>query len=351
MRFDLRSRWLIANRCRLLAPGQGQRPAASARRASWPRDAGPAVSAPADGAAAFCARTLAGVALALLLSAAIGAGEEGLPSLPPTPLIEPLLPGGAGGAALSENERMQRGLAEQVRRRDERINGILDAHQGRRPAAALPAPATLDQPRRERDRAYEEFQRALQDFLAQGRAVRRDVLAVTESKGQEEQRRQFNASNALAVAECYRDLVSGAQVQPGDLAAGMQALDRVRPDLLAESEVPRLYYLRAWYLAERARNAQGDERARLAGEARAAARELGTRFPTSGLIPAVQAMIGELDATLTGTGTSPAPGADTSAPSSPAPAAPVTPAHPSPAAAAPGAPAHSPDPPAAHGHP
>jgi len=114
----------------------------------------------------------------------------------------------------------------------------------------------------------------------------------------------LRALNRLAVADCYRRLIIAADTEAtattdrdyvSELQAGVAALATVDAALLAENDLPTLFYLRAWFAAERARRLPpGAAATAAADESREAARLLLRDFPHSTLARTAQDLIRQL---------------------------------------------------------
>ena len=260
---------------------------------------------------------LTGALASLAASSAADASEGGAAPSPPTlgaapvdaaPHARPLLPQDVDDPRAGEDERLQRRLTERVRALDGRIATMVDERGGERPPPASDDAAALAEPRRRRDDAYSAFRRALQDRVARGSGPSRDTLDAATPQAKERVRVPLAAVNQLAIAECYKDLASAPEGDDDDLGRGQRALDAVDAAGLAESELPRLYYMRAWFLAEVARRAPPEERSAKADAARAAAKDLARAYPLSELARAAQALTIDLGSDP------PGPGAATRAP-------------------------------------
>jgi hypothetical protein len=244
--------------------------------------------------------------VALLAAAAFAGGatahaaEGGLPALGPLPHTAPLAPPPDNPAALSPEQRLQRRLDALMRDRDHRIDGLLAKYGSLRPGPEPVADAKLVQPRKERDQAWDELQRALHAFNDQGVHAKRDVLDAGRPAAQVAQQAPLSALNQLRIAECFQELAGGPQASPGDLADGLAALDHLDRTQLPDNERPRSHYLRAWFLAEQARHAEGAERARLAKAAAEAVQALVQAHPESDLAATANALLIGLDAPASG---------------------------------------------------
>ncbi len=219
----------------------------------------------------------------------------GAAPIAPAPHLRPLLPIEVDDPRAGEDERLQRRLAERVRDLDSRAVALIAANGGERPRAGDPQAPALEEPRRRRDTAYADFRRALQDRVAHGVRAAPDALDAADPQGQERARTPIAAINQLAIAECYKDLTASADGTRDDLIHGLHGLDAVDIAGLPESELPRLYYLRLWFLAEDARRTPAAERAEKTTAARIAAKDLAARFPSSELARTAPTLIIDLD--------------------------------------------------------
>ncbi|HYE08070.1 MAG TPA: hypothetical protein VEL07_21325 [Planctomycetota bacterium] len=242
------------------------------------------------------------VLLLVVAGATFAAEDDGaLPPLvgaapiAPAPYLRPLLPADVDDPRADEDERLQRRLAERVRELDSRAMALIADNGGERPRAVAARGPALEEPRRRRDTAWADFRRALQDRAAHGVRAAPDALDAADPQGQERARTPVASVNQLAIAECYKDLTASAEGTRDDLVQGVRALDAVDVPGLPESELPRLYYLRLWFLAEDARRTPADERAAKTAAARAAAKDLAARFPSSELARTAPTLIIDLD--------------------------------------------------------
>ena len=230
--------------------------------------------------------------LLLVLPAVLLMGEDiGLPPLDPQPKTAPLAPLALDLAKLSDSERLRRRLEELVRERDSRARELQDRYGDLRLPRPSVAGTPLEEPAKERDRAWDDLQRELNTYAETHAHSEQDVLNAAKPGRQAAQHSTLAASNQLRIAECYHDLAADGKPTTADLAAGMAALTRLDANELPESERPRLHYLRVWFLAEQARQATGDTHDKLVGEARTAAGRLRQEFPTSDLSPAAERLV------------------------------------------------------------
>jgi len=229
-------------------------------------------------------------ALATLLVCAglVAAAEGGAPALDPLPISVPMRPQSIEPGDADPDARLRRRLAELVVERERRIAELARAREGQ-PSAVPPLVAGLDVQRRERDEALARARGSAQELVAKTRAARGDTLDVAAPAQVQEQGAILDAGNQLAIAECYRRIVTEQQGGPADLAAGQSALDRVDAARLAPAEMPRLLYLRIWFQVERARGSTvPDERARLLTAVREIQRDLLRDWPKSELAQTAQ---------------------------------------------------------------
>jgi hypothetical protein len=226
-----------------------------------------------------------------------GAAEDGggAPALDPTPVVVPMRPQSADPADADPDARLRRRLADLVVERERRIAELARAREGR-PAAAPAHVAGLDAPRRERDEALARARAGAQELVAKTRAARGDTLDVAAPAQVQEQGATLGAGNQLAIAECYRRLVAEQDGGAADLVAGQAALDRVDAAKLVAADLPRMLYLRVWFLAERARRSDSpEERSRLVAAAREVQRDLLRDWPKSELAHTAQRLVLDLD--------------------------------------------------------
>jgi hypothetical protein len=235
--------------------------------------------------------------LLFLPPAWLGAEESGLPPLDPLPKVVPLAPLAGDPAKLSDSERLRRRLEELVRDRDGRAHELLSRYGDLRPPHRSLAGTPLEEPAKERDRAWDDLQRELSAYAENHAHTEQDVLNAAKPGRQAAQHGTLAASNQLRIAECYHDLAADGKPTAGDLAAGMDALVHLDAGELPESERPRLLYLRVWFLVEQARQTDGEPRAKLVGDARASASRLRQEFATSDLAPAAERLVAALEPT------------------------------------------------------
>lgn len=238
--------------------------------------------------------TIRNVALLLsLLSSGAFSGEVS-PALDPAPRVDPLVPTIDDATTMTPADRLQRRLESLVRDRDQRIRELLLQREGLRPATGAPSDPTLAPPLRERDQARLDLQRALEAYNERSVIQNLDVLDATRPLAQAVQRSTLAATNQLRIAECYHDLAATGMVEPADLAAGLQALGLIEIADLSEGDPVRFRYLHAWFLIEQARQASGDERAKLIASATAAVERLAQDHPRSELVAAARGLLAGL---------------------------------------------------------
>ena len=253
-------------------------------------------SEPRPSAAGLTAWRLGGSLCLLLWSGSAIAEDSTSPPLAPLPRTVPLLPSDQLPSKSTPEERFQRRLEELVRERDGRIRTLLDSDNSLSTQHLPPRGPGLLLPGKERDQARADLQRALEAFDERSSKTRKDVLDVARPAAQSAQQSTLAATNLVRLAECYHDLASAGQATAQDLRDGHEAVARLTTDDLGEADRPRMLYLRAWFLAERARQASGDEQSKLADEARASAQALRQAHPTSDLVPAIDAALTGLPA-------------------------------------------------------
>jgi hypothetical protein len=204
------------------------------------------------------------------------AGEPNAPPLAPLPKLDPQLPDQRDPETLPPAERMQRLLADAVRRREERIAALARTH-GDRPAVAVSDDPALAAPRRERDRAWAALREALSEHLDRTPRPKRDPLEAARPRAQEAQIGGLTMANRVLAAECWRELLAAdTKTDPTALAEGAALAAGIDPEQLTPGERPRAAYLSLWFLCESARHATGTERTRLVEQARAAQQAFAT---------------------------------------------------------------------------
>ena len=227
----------------------------------------------------------------------LGAEDSGLPPLDPLPKVVPLAPLSSDPTKLSDSERLRRRLEELVRERDSRTHELITRYGDLRPARRSLTGTPLEEPAKERDRAWDDLQRELSTYAETHAHSERDVLNAAKPARQAAQHSTLAASNQLRIAECYHDLAADGKPTAGDLTDGMAALTHLDVGELPETERPRLHYLRVWFLTEQARQTEGDARAKLIADARTTAAHLRQEFPTSDLSPAADRLVAGFDPT------------------------------------------------------
>lgn len=235
--------------------------------------------------------------LVLVVAALVPAAAQdgGAPALDPSPIAVPMRPQTADPGDADPDARLRRRLAELVVERERRIAELARAREGR-PSAVPPQVGGLEPQRRERDEALARARAGAQELVAKTRAARGDTLDVAAPAQIQEQGAMIGAGNQLAIAECYRRLLAEQGGGDADLAAGQEALDRVDAARLAASDLPRMLYLRVWFLAERARRSPAaEERARLLAAAREVQRDLLRDWPRNELAQTAQKLVIDLD--------------------------------------------------------
>lgn len=212
------------------------------------------------------------------------------PPAPPAPMLMPEVATLDGGER-SESDLLAKRLRELLAGHDSRIAELLSILDGRQPAATTALPG-LDEARSERAAALSRAATQAQDFVARRRTSA--TVAGAIAPGAASPSDTLRARNRLAIADCYRRLVMEGAGE-ADLEAGVTALAGIDAALLGESEMPTLFYLRAWFQGERARrHADPFQAAALASEAREAARILGRDFPHSALARTAQDLVRDL---------------------------------------------------------
>ena len=234
----------------------------------------------------FSGRRTVGIIALCCLNAVLLAAEipEPRPPVPPNPVIVPQPPSLDGGLELDPVEAALKTLRERLAGHDRRIAELLTEIDGR--TAPRPDLAGLDEARREREAALAKASAAAQDFIARRRANGATPVNAPSSDGSD----ALRALNRLAVADCYRRLVLEGGGDD-EVKAGELALAEVDAALLGEADLPTLFYLRTWFLTERARR-HGDPA--IASQAHETARALLRDFPHSSLARTAQELVRDL---------------------------------------------------------
>jgi hypothetical protein len=225
---------------------------------------------------------------------ALAAGEGGAPTLDPIPQIAPLVPKIANFDSLSPAERLQRELESLVRDRDSRIRSLLDQRGDLRPANATLQHPTLGEPFNDRNQARDDLRRALETYDERSTSRKLDTLDANRPIEQALQRSTLAATNQLRIAECYYDLSLTSTPQAKDLAAGLAAIDLIDTAELEDGDPVRYRYLRAWFLMEQTRMANGDTRSSLLKEATSAVDRLIADYPHSELSNIARSLLQQL---------------------------------------------------------
>lgn len=228
----------------------------------------------------------------LLTGGMLGAAElqDPRPPAPPAPMLLPEVATLDGGER-SQSDLLAKRLRELLAGHDRRIAELLSVLDGRQPAATTALPG-LEDARSERADALSRAATQAQDYVARRRTSA--TVAGAIAPGAASPSDTLRARNRLAIADCYRRLVMEGAGEI-DLDAGVTALAGVDAALLDESEMPTLFYLRAWFQGERARrNADPFQAAAHASEAREAARILARDFPHSALARTAQDLVRDL---------------------------------------------------------
>lgn len=217
---------------------------------------------------------------------------EGLEPLPPQPRTAPAVPEPIDTGALPPDEQMQRRIAALLRDRDRRIADLVRTAQAGRPVADGKEDPALARPRSDRDRAWRDLRAALEEFLTRTPSRQVDVLDKNREAAQARQEPELSAANQMAIVECHQALAASPEGTAADAEEGWKALNRLRPELVPDYLQPRLAYLRAWFLAERARRSEDPRaKAQLTGEARAAVAAFQARFAESELALSVGSLL------------------------------------------------------------
>ncbi len=212
------------------------------------------------------------------------------PPAPPAPMLLPEVATLDGGER-SESDLLAKRLREMLAGHDHRIAQLLAMLDGRQPAATTTL-SGLEDARSERAAALSRAATQAQDYGARRRTSA--TVAGAIAPGVASPSDTLRARNRLAIADCYRRLVIEGAGE-ADLDAGVIALAGVDAALLGESEMPTLFYLRAWFQGERARRHTDPHHATAhASEAREAARILARDFPHSALARTAQDLIRDL---------------------------------------------------------
>lgn len=204
---------------------------------------------------------------ARILMALVGASslayavEPGLPPLDPLPHASPLVPMPDNPADLTQEQRLQRLLDQQVRDADRKIEALRAKYGDLQPDNATATGPKLDAPRKERDQAWQDLQKSLHAFDDHAANSKHDILEAGRPAAQAAQVGPLSVVNQLRIASCYQELASSASASAADLHDGQVVLDQIDPAELPESERPRYHYLRVWFFAEQARLSDGTDRA------------------------------------------------------------------------------------------
>jgi len=251
------------------------------------------------------------VFLALMLGGLLGSVSMGAlgaaelppprPPAPPNPVLSPDPPLLGSGAELSTEDMIAKRLRELLAHHDRRIVELLEKLDGRSPGSPDNLPG-IEAAQRDRDAALARAATQAQDFVARRRSTATVASAI--APGSTSASDSLRALNRLAVADCYRRLIIAADTEAtattdrnyaSELQAGVAALATVDAALLAENDLPTLFYLRAWFAAERARRLPpGAAATAAADESREAARLLLRDFPHSTLARTAQDLIRQL---------------------------------------------------------
>ncbi len=242
----------------------------------------------------------------LLSSVSVGAlaGAElppPRPPAPPNPVLQPDPPMLGSGAELSPEDLIAKHLRELLAHHDRRILELIEKLNGRTPGVPDHLPG-IETAQHDRDAALARAAIQAQDFVSRRRSTA--TVATAIAPGSNSASDALRALNRLAVADCYRRLIIQADTAAatpansdyaGELQAGVAALATVDAALLAENDLPTLFYLRAWFASERARRLPpGAEATAAAEESREAARLLLRDFPHSTLARTAQDLIRQL---------------------------------------------------------
>lgn len=224
--------------------------------------------------------------LLLILAGTLAAADlpEPRPPAPPNPVIVPQPPNLDAGLDLDPVEAALKVLRERLAGHDRRIAELLAQIDGR--TAPRPDLAGLDEARREREAALAKASAAAQDFIARRRANGATPVNAPSSDGSD----ALRALNRLSVADCYRRLVLDGGGED-EVKAGELALSEVDAALLGEADLPTLFYLRTWFLTERARRSNDPA---IATQAHDAARAILRDFPHSSLARTAQELVRDL---------------------------------------------------------
>lgn len=234
---------------------------------------------------------------------ALGAAElpPPRPPAPPNPVLNPDPPRLGGGAELSTEDMIAKRLRELLAHHDRRIVELLAILDGRAPGRPDNLPG-VEAAQRDRDAALARAALQAQDFVARRRSTATVASAI--APGSTSASDALRALNRLAVADCYRRLIIAAGTDgtgsadrdvATELQDGAAALATVDAALLAENDLPTLFYLRAWFAGERAlRLPPGAAATAAADESREAARLLLRDFPHSTLARTAQDLIRQL---------------------------------------------------------
>jgi hypothetical protein len=218
---------------------------------------------------------------------------EPRPPGPPLPVIAPEAPSVGDAAHLSTEESATKRLRELLAGHDRRIAELIELLNGRSAPAEDSLPG-LDDAHRDRDDAFMRAATQAQDYVARRRSVASANAGIAPQ--QNDGGDALRTLNRLAIADCYRRLVLDGGGEP-EVTAGASALAEVDAALLGEADLPTLFYLRTWFLAERARRSTDPEQAAaLTTQAQDTARLLIRDFPHSALSRTAQDLVRDMTA-------------------------------------------------------
>lgn len=228
------------------------------------------------------------------ITAVVQAAEFPAPQ-PPAPPMPALFPDPAQAkdqSALSAEDAFNKKFRELQIGHELRIAELLTIIDGRNTPIASNSPA-VEAARMARNEALQRASAQAQDYIARRRTTTNGANPV-DAPAQASSMDSLGAHNHLAVADCYRRLLL-EKSSTDDLQAGVAALSTVDAAQLGEADLPTLFYLRTWFLAERARiSTNAAEATSFREQASDSARLLLRDYPHSALARTAQDLVRDL---------------------------------------------------------
>lgn len=207
------------------------------------------------------ARGLVGLVVVTSAIAAVEPGDDRVPGFGPRTMSAPLLPEASSLPVLTGDAGLVDRLQERMGQLQVAIDRLLAETGGDLPDLDARRIQGLEEPRRQRDIAWRDLERALRDAGRSERGPAGDVLDQPAAAAADPVESRLRAENRLATANIYHELLASGGGTDEDLAAARSALEAIDVDDLPTIHHPRLHYLRfSLALAGAERATSGEDR-------------------------------------------------------------------------------------------